>query len=103
MYLTTENLALRQQIVVLKRNQCRPQLKDRDRLFWVLLSRGWSGWRDALLIAQQDTVLRWHKSAFKLYWRHKSRRGKRGRPPLDPDVKALVLKLADANPRWGAP
>ncbi len=102
-YLTAENLALRQQIIVLKRSQCRPQLQDRDRLFWVLLSRAWSGWRDALFIVQPDTVLRWHKRAFKLYWRHKSRRAKRGRPPLDRDVKELVLKMADANPRWGAP
>ena len=59
--LTAENLALRHQLVVLKRNQKRPALKGRDRMFWVLLSRIWSGWRDAVVIVQPDTVVRWHK------------------------------------------
>lgn len=101
--LTAENLALRHQLVVLKRNQKRPNLKERDRLFWVILSRVWSGWRSAVVIVQPDTVVRWHKRAFKLYWRRKSRSDKRGRPALDPDVKALIFKMADANPSWGAP
>jgi len=47
--------------------------------------------------------VRWHKRAFKLYWRRKSRAGKRGRPALDSDVRALILKMTDANPLWGAP
>ena len=55
-YLTAENLALRQQLIVLKRTQNRPKLKERDRLFWVIVSRAWSGWRDALLIVQPDTL-----------------------------------------------
>lgn len=102
-YLTAENLALRQQLIVFKRNQNRPKLEVRDRLFWKVLSQTWSGWRSALLIVQPDTVVRWHQSAFKLYWKRKSQGGKRGRPPLDPEVKALVFKLAAANPLWGAP
>ena len=101
--LTTENLALRHQLVVLKRSHKRPVLKERDRLFWVLLSRIWSGWRETVLIVQPDTVVRWHKRAFKLYWMRKSRGEKPGRPPLDPEVKALVLWMADSNPTWGAP
>ena len=97
--LTAENIALRQQLIVLKRTQNRPKLKERDRLFWVIMSRAWSGWRDALLIVQPDTVVRWHKRAFKLYWRRKSRTGKRrGRPALDSDVRAMTIKMADANP-----
>ena len=95
--LTAENLALRHQLVVLNRNQKRPTLKKTDRLFWVLLSRFWSGWRETVLIVQPDTVVRWHKRAFKLYWRRKSRGGKRGRPPLNPEVKAVVLMMADSN------
>ena len=102
-YLTAENLALRQQLLVLKRNQKRSQIKKRDRLFWVAIFRIWSGWRDALVIVNPDTVVRWHRQGFKLYWRRKCRGGTRGRPPLDPTVKALVFKIADANPTWGAP
>ena len=66
--LAAENIALRHQLIVLKRNQKRPTLKERDRLFWVLLSRIWSGWRNAIYIVQPDTVVRWHKKAFKSYW-----------------------------------
>ena len=101
--LAAENLALRQQLIVLKRNNKRPSLEQRDRLFWVFLSRIWPHWRDALLIVKPDTVVRWQKKAFKAYWRRKSGKGKRGRPPLDPEIRAIVLKMANANPLWGAP
>ena len=102
-YLTAENLVLRQQLLVLKRGKKRPQIKKRDRLFWVVTSRVWSGWRNALVIVKPDTVVRWHRKGFKLYWRRKCRGGKGGRPLLDPAVKALVFKIVDANPTWGAP
>ena len=102
-HLTAENVALRQQLIVLQRSKKRPQLKDRDRLFWVLLSKTWPGWRNVLLIVQPDTVIHWHRKAFKQYWRRKSRSRKRGRPRIDPDVKAMVFRFADANPLWGAP
>ena len=101
--LAAENLVLRQQLLVLKRGQKRPQIKKRDRLFWVATFRVWSGWRDALVIVKPDTVVRWHRKGFRLYCRRKCRGGKRGRPLLDPAVKALVFKMADANPTWGAP
>ena len=101
--LMAENIALRHQLIVLKRKQSRPKLKERDRLFWVILSRIWPGWRSAVVIVRPDTVVRWHKRAFKLYWRRKSCTGKRGRPSLDPEVKAFVLRMIEANRTWGAP
>jgi len=102
-YLIAENLALRQQIIVLKRNQNRPCIKERDRMFWRVLSNIWPSWRDSLVIVQPETVIRWHRRAFRFYWRHKSGGGKPGRPRLDAEVKSLVLKLSSANPLWGAP
>ena len=102
-HLTAENMALRQQINVLRRNQQRPVLKERDRLFWVVLSHIWPKWRSALILVQPDTVVRWHKRSFKRYWRRKSQQGKRGRPPIKPEVKTLLFKMASANPLWGAP
>ena len=69
--LTAEKLVLRQQLLVLKRGQKRPRIKKRDRLFWVAASCVWSGWRDALIIVKPDTVVRWHRKGFKLYWRRK--------------------------------
>ncbi len=101
--LTAETIALRHQLAVLKRSQNRAILKNRDRLFWVFMSRIWSGWRSAIMIVQPDTIVRWHKRSFKSYWRRKSQQGKRGRPALDPDVRSLVLKIAKANHLWGAP
>lgn len=102
-YLAAENLALRQQLLVLSRNRQRPTIKTLDRLFWVGLSRIWPGWREALLIVKPDTVIRWHRQGFRLYWRRKCRGNKPGRPPMDPEIKALIFRIADANPTWGAP
>jgi hypothetical protein len=64
-HLTAENVALCQQPIVLKRNQPRPKLSNRDRLFWVTLSRLWAGWRDAPIIVKPETVVRWHRQGFK--------------------------------------
>jgi putative transposase len=102
-YLTAENLALRQQLLVLKRNQNRPSLRVRDRVFWKVLSQVWPSWRDSLVIVQPETVIGWQRRAFRFYWRFKSRAASRGRPRLDAEVKFLVLKLSSANPLWGAP
>ncbi len=55
-YLTAENLALRQQFIVFGRNQTRPKLKERDRPFWVVMSRVWSGRRDVLLIVNMGRL-----------------------------------------------
>jgi transposase InsO family protein len=102
-YLTAENLALRQQLIVLKRNQARPSLKVRDRAFWKVLSQVWPSWRDSLVIVQPETVIGWQRRAFRFYWRFKSRGASRGRPKLSAELKSLVLKLSAANPLWGAP
>src|SRR5216683_777693 len=66
--LSLENLALRQQLVVLKRSQTRLKIKQQDRLFWIWLSRNWSGWRATLIIVKPATVIGWHRRGFKLYW-----------------------------------
>ena len=71
--LLAENLALRQQLTVLRRSVRRPKLRNRDRVFWAWLSRFWTGWRSALLIVQPETVVKWHRAGFRLYWRWKSR------------------------------
>jgi len=101
--LALENLALRQQLAIMKRSSKRPQLRPRDRLFWVLLSRFWGGWQEALIVVKPDTVVHWHRKGFKLFWRYKSRRKGPGRPPISPDIRDLILRMAEANPLWGAP
>lgn len=101
--LALENLALRQQLTVWKRSHPRPQLRRKDRLFWLGLSRSWSHWREALLIVSPATVVGWHRKGFRLFWTWISRRNHTGRPLVRPSVRALIRRMAEANPLWGAP
>lgn len=99
--LVFENLALRQQLAVHQARNPRPRVHSVDRLFWVVLSRLWSRWRDALILVQPATVLAWHRTGFRLFWRWRSSRG--GRPRAPAETRALALRLAADNPLWGAP
>src|SRR5216117_982444 len=96
-----ENVALRHQLAVLQRSVGRPRLHQRDRLFWVGLSKLWAGWRASLVIVQPATVLACHRQGFRLYWRWKSRRRSAGRPPLDLELRMLIRRMARENPTWG--
>ena len=97
-----EVLALRQQIVVLKRKRPRPVLNSLDRLFWTTLRRFWSRWSDVLVIVKPETVIDWHRAGFRLYWRWRSRR-RGGRPKVTDEIRASIRRLAEENPDWGAP
>src|SRR5438105_4058166 len=101
--LALENLALRHQLAVYKRTTTRPKLRTTDRLFWVWLARVWAEWRQPLVIVTPDTVLRWQRRRFREYWTQLSRRPTRGRPPIHAEIKALIIRMATANPLWGAP
>src|SRR5438445_743864 len=101
--LAVENLALRQQLAVYKRTTARPKLRTTDRLFWIGLARLWAGWRQALVIVTADTVLRWQRRRFREHWTKLSARPIAGRPPVNAEIKALVTRMAAANPLWGAP
>jgi putative transposase len=67
--LMAEILALRQQLAILNRTTKRPSLRFRDRLFWIALASFWQSWRSALLIVKPETVIKWHRQGFRLYWR----------------------------------
>ena len=100
--LVVENLALRHQLLVLSRKKPRPRLTNLDRLFWVTLSRFWSGWKWSLVIVQPRTVIGWHRKRFRLYWTGRSKpRG--GRAGVKKEVKDLIRRMAEANPLWAAP
>src|SRR6267378_5024018 len=98
-----ENLALRQQLVVYKRTATRPRIRETDCLFWVWLTRIWTGWKQPLVIVTPDTVLRWQRRRFREHWTRLSARPTGGRPPVNAEIKALVMRIAAANPLWGAP
>jgi putative transposase len=103
LHLIIENLARRQQLATYRSPGKRPKLKPRDRLFWVLLRRFWSGWRSVLVIVQPETVVRWHRLGFRLYWRWKSAWGKRGRPKVARELRDLIRRMSRENVTWGAP
>ena len=99
--LVLENLALRHQLDVLKRNTKTPRLRNRDRVLWVILSRLWPDWRGSLAIVQPKTVVAWHRRGWRLCWRWRSRG--RGRPKLSVEIRELIRRMSRENPIWGAP
>ena len=98
-----ENLVLRQQLAVFKRTVKRPQLRHGDRLFWMLLANAWRDWRTALIVVDPDTVVRWHRHWLRRQWARRSALDRPGRPRTNLAIRTLVMKMAAANPLWGAP
>jgi len=101
--LALENIALRQQLALLAQRSKRPQFGAFDKFFWVHLSRRWPRWRDVLCLVRPQTVIRWHRQGFRAFWTWRSRRRGPGRPPVDSELRSLIMKMAQANPLWGAP
>jgi putative transposase len=102
--LVLENLVLRQQLAVLKRRHPRPSLGLFDKLFWVITRRVWSAWKQSLIIVTSETVVRWHRTGFRMYWRLISRvRREVGRRRTPKEVRELVFRMVADNPNWGAP
>jgi len=86
--LRLENLALRQQLTVLRRSAPkRLKLTPTDRISWVWLHRVWADWKSALMIVKAETVVAWHRKGFRLFWTWKIHRGKAGRPSVPHEVR----------------
>jgi putative transposase len=101
--LVLENLALRQQLVMLRKSVKKPRPSMADKLFWIIFSRYVDGWRKLLIGLNPDTVVRWHRQGFRLYWRWKSRGEKPGRPATDAALRKLIRQMQATNIGWGAP
>ena len=102
--LLLENLALRQQLAVLKRRHPKPRIGLLDKHFWVAVRRFWSGWKQSLIVVTPETVVRWHRAGFRLYWRLISRaRTQVGRRPTSQEIRELIFRMVVDNPTWGAP
>ncbi len=96
-----ENLALRHQLHVLRRQ--RPgqlRLFAIDRLLWVWLYRLWPRCLEVLVLVKPATVVRWHRQGFRLFWRWRSRSG---RPSVDREIRDLIRQMSSAKTLWGAP
>jgi putative transposase len=102
--LLLENLALRQQLAVLKRRHPRPRLDLLDKLFWVAVRRFWSGWQQSLIVVTPETVVRWHRVGFRLYWKLISKvRRPIGRRQTSKEIQELIFRMVVENSTWGAP
>ena len=99
--LVAENALLRQQLIVLRRQIKRPIYTKTDRLLLVLLTRAVQAWRQALIIVQPETLLKWHRQGFRLFWKRKSK-------PMSTQAKmaaetiALIKEIASNHRLWGA-
>ncbi len=99
--LMLENLALRHQLQVALRTNPRPRLRARDRVLWLWLRGVWpDGWQQHLRLVRPETVLRWHRKGWRLYWTWKSRT-RLGRPHLSAEVRELIARMCKENPLWG--
>ena len=96
--LQTEILALRHQIIVLKRSVNRPKIRVWDRFLWIWLLRFWLEWRSTLVIVEPETVITWHRKGFRLFWTWKCRHSKSGRPGISKDVRNLIRTMSEIIP-----
>jgi putative transposase len=99
--LIAENALLRHQLITLKRQVKRPSFTRSDRLLLVLLARLVRIWQQALFIVQPDTLLRWHRELFRLYWKRKSKTHTH-KPKVAAETIALIREMARDNRLWGA-
>src|ERR1019366_6316836 len=96
--IAAEILVLRRQLALYTERGIKPRRIDPvTRISLALLSRFFN-WRDALVVVRPETMLRWHRAGWKLFWRLKSRPG---RPPIPLEIQALIRRMANENPTWG--
>src|SRR5208283_1339084 len=101
--LEAEIMALRQQLNVLRRKSPkRLAFSNVDRLIFAGLYQITPRVLNALMILEPETVVRWHRAGFRLFWRWKSRR-RGGRPKVALEIRQLIRNMSLANPLWGAP
>src|SRR5258708_11815974 len=96
-----ENALLRQQLIMLKRQVKRPACTKTDRILLVLLARAVRTWKQALFLVQPETLLRWHRELFRLYWKRKSKASSH-KPKVDAETVALIREMATENRLWCA-
>ena len=100
--LEAENLFLRHQLnIALRRIPPRLRLFGSDRALLVWMIRLWPNLLGTAQVVQPETILRWHRAGFKMFWRWKSR-NRAGRPKIDRELRDLIRRMSEENPLWGA-
>ena len=101
--LEAENAVLRHQLIVLRRRlHGRVRLTNHDRLLFILLYRWFPAILKVLTIIRPETLVRWHRTGFRCYWRWKSR-PQGGQPQIETELRVLIRRMSVENPLWGAP
>lgn len=98
--LLIENAVLRHQLGILRRKSKRPRLNPLDRLKLLLGAHLLDGWRAAIVVVQPETLMRWHRAGFRLFWRRRSR--PRRTSPLPIETIDLIRDMARRGRLWGA-
>jgi fido (protein-threonine AMPylation protein) len=99
--LMAENALLRQQLIILRRQVKRPAYRKSDRLLLVLLARMVQTWKEGLFLVQPETLLRWHRELFRVFWKHRSK-ARSSKPRLSCETITLIQEMAANNRLWGA-
>ena len=99
--LVAENALLWHQLIILRRQVKRPVYRKTNRVLLVLLAIMVRTWKQALYLVQPETLLRWHRELFRVFWKYKSR-GRSKKPRLSPETTALIKAMAANNRLWGA-
>jgi putative transposase len=99
--LVVENAFLRQQLIILRRQVKRPAFTKTDRMILVLLARASRAWKQALFIVQLETLLRWHRQGFRLFWKYKSR-AESSKTKILTETVDIIKEMAAQNRLWGA-
>jgi transposase InsO family protein len=98
--LVLENILLRHQLLIYQRSIKRPKIRPIDRILLVWMSRLYAEWKKAMSVAKPETLIRWHRQGFKLYWRWLC--GKPGHPEIDKELRNFIRQMQANNPRWSA-
>ena len=99
--LIAENALLRQQLIILRRQIKRPVYRKTDRFLQVILARLVRSWKQSLFLVQPETLLRWHRELFRVFWKHTSKFHAR-MPRLSSETISLIQEMAANNRLWGA-
>ena len=100
--LLLEIVALRHQLSVLQRKVPKARFAAGDRWLWAWISSWWIGWKRACILVKPETVIRWHRLGFKVFWKWKSSRNPGGKR-TQAEVVALIRRMASENRTWGSP
>ena len=100
--LLLEVAMLAKQLEIYQRTDPKLKIKRTDRMFFSIMMDWLFNWKERMFIVKPETVIKWHRTAFKFYWRWKSQHIG-GRPKVSKEVIALIKQMANENSEWGAP